>query len=91
MRNLIFISLFGGVFILTLRGNKQIKGFKKVRVSFKQALAIAALMARLELSALNNNETNHDVNFEATRSSVNKVVSNQSLIDQKSELNFIKL
>jgi hypothetical protein len=57
-------------------------------VSFKQALAIAALMARLELIALNNNETNHDVNFEATRSSVNKVVSNQSLTDQKSELNF---
>lgn len=88
IRDLIFISLFGGVFILALRRNKEIKGFKKVRVSFKQALASAALMAQLEVSVLNNNETNQNVNFEATRSSVNKVVSNQLLTDQKSKISF---
>lgn len=79
IRHLIFISLFGGVFILALRRNKEIKGFKKVRVSFKQALASAALMAQLKVGGLNNTETNQNVNFEATRSSVNKVVSNQLL------------
>lgn len=88
IHDLIFISLFGGVFILALRRNKEIKGFKKVRVSFKQALASAALMAQLEVSVLNNNETNQNVNFEATRSSVNKVVSNQLLTDQKSKISF---